>query len=84
MRLVSAWTGGQYSVFRLVFGAVLALRFVGLLRSPLDAPALTVGLLGFGLLLSLCLALGVRDRIAALALWAVSVVLVARDPVISR
>ena len=112
MQLLNGWTGGQYSAFRVVFGAYLAAHFAGLLPyvpelfsssgmladarlSPLyplfpnplfwlDAPAFVVALLAAGLGLSLCFAIGLRDRACALALWFVWACLFTRNPLIAN
>lgn len=89
MQLVNGWTGGQYSAFRLVFGAVLAVQFAGLLPygtelSANSGPAVVVALLAAGLVLSLCLAIGLRDRVCALALWFVWVCLFMLNPLIAN
>lgn len=93
----NGWTGGQYSLVRLLFGAYLLVHFVQLVpwagelfsrrgalpdgaASPLlglfpnllalwDAPALATALVVVAAGLSVLLALGFYDRVAAVALW---------------
>jgi predicted DCC family thiol-disulfide oxidoreductase YuxK len=63
------WTGAQYSLYRAAFGVYLASHFA---RLDAATPAARV-ILGLGVALALAFALGLRDRIAALALcglWA--------------
>lgn len=65
--MTQAWTGGQYSVFRALFGGYLFVFFVQ--RWPFGADSLANGgLLLIGAAASLALLIGMRDRIAALVL----------------
>jgi len=108
----NGWTGGQYSLFRALLGAYLAVHLAMLLPwgtelfssqgvlpdatlSPLarafpnvlalhDAPWFVSALLGLGLLASALLALGWRDRIAALFLWYLWACLFGRNPLIAN
>jgi predicted DCC family thiol-disulfide oxidoreductase YuxK len=110
--LANGWTGGQYSVFRAVFGLYLATHFAQLLpwggelfsnrgmlpdadASPLyplfpnllfawDPPAAVTLLLLAGIALAVCLALGVADRVAAVALWWIWACLFTRNPLIAN
>jgi len=71
----NGWTGGQYGLFRAVFALGLLLHF---LRAPIwggewSAPASAVRLVGAAL--SICLALGLADRAAALILLATGALL---------
>lgn len=106
------WTGGQYSIFRALFGAYLLIHFAQLVpwgaelfsrngvlpsadASPLlylfpnilalyDAPAFVTALLVAACGLSLMLALGWRDRMAAVALWYLWACLFGRNPLIAN
>ncbi len=108
----AGWTGGQYSAFRFLLGAYLALHFAwlvpwgaelfssrGLLpdaaASPLarlfpnvlvlaDAPAVVTALLVAGIAAAVALAVGWRDRIAALVAWYVLACLFGRNPLIAN
>src|SRR5262249_10832624 len=108
----NGWTGGQYSLFRIAFGAYLCVHFAQLAPwaselfsnqgalpraadSPLahlfpnilalyDSPALVTALVGSAAVVSLLFALGIRDRLAALALWYVWAGLHGRMPLISN
>jgi predicted DCC family thiol-disulfide oxidoreductase YuxK len=108
----NGWTGGQYSLYRALFGAYLMIHFASLLpwgtelfsdrgmlpdaaASPLlylfpnvlalcDAPLFATGLLAAGVALAGLFALGVRDRLAALALWYLWACLFGRNPLISN
>ena len=70
----NTWTGGQYSLFRGLFGVTLFIQFVRGTPFGLEIPAdwnsavAALSLLVWGALASIALALGFRDRIAALAL----------------
>jgi predicted DCC family thiol-disulfide oxidoreductase YuxK len=107
----SSWTGGQYSLFRVVLGAYLALHFAQLLpwgaelfsnegvfeaaASPLiaafpnvlgifDAPGFVSLLLALGLVASVALATGIRDRAAAMVILYLLACLLGRNPLISN
>jgi hypothetical protein len=108
----NGWTGGQYSVFRTVFGTYLFCHFVHLVpwgaelfsnrgvlpdgrASPVlllfpnvlalvDTPAAVTGLLVAGAGLSVLFAVGLYDRVAALALWYLWACLFGRNPLISN
>jgi predicted DCC family thiol-disulfide oxidoreductase YuxK len=112
VRLSNSWTGGQYSLYRLVLGLYLAVHFVHLIpwgrelfsssgmmpggeASPLfplfpnilflwDSPPVVVGLLGAASLLALGFALGISDRVAAVALWYLWACFYTRNPLISN
>ena len=107
-----AWTGGQYSLFRGLFGAYLCVHFLMLIPwgtevfshagvlpdaqlSPLfgifpnlfhlsDAPTFVSGVLVVATGLSIALAIGWRDRIAAVLLWWIWASLFGRNPLISN
>lgn len=67
----NGWTGGQYSLFRVVLGCFLLARFAGLLHS-LDLSPLAVMLAAVGIsAASGLLVIGLYDRIAAALLCAV-------------
>jgi len=106
------WTGGQYSVFRLLLGGYLVVHFLHLMPwgpelfsftgmlangtdSPLfgvlpnvlalsDAPGVVKALLLSGALAALALALGMRDRMAALWCWYVLMCVFTRNPLIAN
>jgi len=106
------WTGGQYSVFRAIFGAYLFVHFVQLIPwgaemfsnrgvlpegtlSPLlrifpnifalyDAPAFVTAIIGVAAALSVLLAIGLYDRVAAVVLWYVLACLFGRNPLIAN
>jgi predicted DCC family thiol-disulfide oxidoreductase YuxK len=107
----NGWTGGQYSVFRALFGLYLAVHFAALLpwgreifsrdgvlpadASPLlrlfpnvlalvDAPWMVTALLACGVAAAAALALGWRDRVAAVACWYVLACLFGRNPLIAN
>ncbi|MBY0546769.1 MAG: DCC1-like thiol-disulfide oxidoreductase family protein [Candidatus Obscuribacterales bacterium] len=108
----NGWTGGQYSLFRYIFGAYLFIHFLQLVpygaelwsnqgaladgsASPLlgifpnmfalcDTPGFVTGVLVAATGLSLMLALGWRDRLAAVLLWYIWACLFGRDPFISN
>lgn len=110
MSLTNGWTGGQYSIFRAVFGLYLAVHFARLVpwggelfsregmlpngaASPLtllfpnvlrwlDAPWMVTILLLVGVAAALLLAVGMRDRWAAVAVWYVWACLLGRNPLI--
>jgi predicted DCC family thiol-disulfide oxidoreductase YuxK len=79
----NGWTGGQYSLFRIVFGLYLAVRLVRLALSgsetfsSREAPA---ALLAAAAVASVLLAVGWRDRPAAAFLLCAGAWLWARDP----
>ena len=64
--MTNAWTGGQYSLYRALFGAFLFIRLASGMGSA-DSIDQAVGLLA-GAGASLALAIGMRDRIAAILL----------------
>ena len=110
--MTNAWTGGQYSLYRALFGGYLFVHFAHLLPfgkevfsnagmladasvSPLyplfpnllfawDSPVAVTTLLALGLVASIALGIGRRDRIAALFLWYVWACLFTRNPLISN
>lgn len=105
-----AWTGGQYSLFRVLFGSYLLVHFAQLLPwatelfsnagvlpsgslSPFlhlfpnilalwDGPLFVTALLVAACVLSLLLAIGKADRIAAVLLWYLLACLFGRNPLI--
>ena len=107
-----AFTGGQYSLFRVFLGVYLLVHFAMLLPwgaelfsnegvlpdaalSPVlyafpnvlalsDGPAFVTALLAIGVVASALLALGWRDRLAALVLWYLWASLFGRNPLISN
>lgn len=112
MSLATGWTGGQYSLFRLSFGAYLLIHFTDLLpwgrelfsnrgaladgaTSPLlylfpnilglyDAPWFVSALLIVATAASVCFAIGLCDRPAALMQWYVLACLFGRNPLIAN
>jgi predicted DCC family thiol-disulfide oxidoreductase YuxK len=108
----NGWTGGQYSLYRAVFGGYLLVHYLGLIlwgpelfsrvgllpnpwASPLahlfpnvltiwDSAVLVQGLLVLAAGLSVLLAIGVWDRVAAVLLWYVGACLVGRNPLIAN
>ncbi len=76
--LNNGWTGGQYSLVRGVFGLTLTIHFLQLLFLS-DSSAVTTALLLAGVALSVCFALGIADRLAALAIFYTWVCLLDRD-----
>ena len=109
--MTNAWTGGQYSLFRIVFGGFLFVQlallvpYAGELFSaaglaaeysasrlhPLfpdpalvwDSPVVGMSILVVTALASLALAIGWRDRAAALLLFVVWASLFSRNPLIA-
>ena len=93
--MTSGWTGGQYSVFRLVFGVSLIVHFDRLLpwrgvsdgaAGPLsslsaltDSPYAVTALLALALAASAALAIGFHDRLAAAVVGVLAGTL-GRDP----
>lgn len=112
MFLNNGWTGGQYSLFRVLFGAYLFVHFVQLIpwgvelfshrgvlprasASPVillfpnvlalwDAPAFVTALLVTASGLSVLLAIGCYDRVAAVVLWYLWACLFGRNPLIAN
>ncbi len=88
--LKNTWTGGQYSLFRGLFGGVLASQFAqgtpfGLeLPSGSHSPALLLPVLALAFATSIALAIGYRDRIAALGLATGWVLLMSVDAIRSN
>lgn len=108
----NGWTGGQYSLFRYIFGAYLFIHFLQLVpygwelwsnqgaladgsASPLlgifpnmfalcDTPGFVTGVLAVAAGLSVMLAVGWRDRMAAVLLWYIWACLFGRDPFINN
>jgi len=112
MSMKNGWTGGQYSLFRVIFGAYLFVHFAYLIPwgeelfsnqgvlpqaslSPFvsvfpnllahwDTPAIVTGLLMTASVLSLLFAVGLYDRVAAVALWYIWACLFGRNPLIAN
>jgi predicted DCC family thiol-disulfide oxidoreductase YuxK len=74
--MANGWTGGQYSLYRAIFGLCLIVRFAQL--APTSAPAAAI-LAPIAIALAACFAIGKSDRLAALALLAIGAFLFARD-----
>lgn len=73
--MVNGWTGGQYSLYRAIFGLCLIVCFAQL--SPTSAPAAAI-LAPVAIAFSALFAIGKADRLAALALFFVVAFLFAR------
>jgi predicted DCC family thiol-disulfide oxidoreductase YuxK len=112
MKNGNQWTGGQYSLFRAVFGVYLFVHFAQLVpwgaelfsnrgvladgaASPVlrlfpnvlalfDGPVFVTSLLVAAAGASLMLAVGWRDRVAAVGLWYVLACLFGRNPLIAN
>jgi predicted DCC family thiol-disulfide oxidoreductase YuxK len=112
MPLRNGWTGGQYSLFRILLGCYLLQHLAFLLpwgaevfssrgmvpdgaASPLihvfpnvlaavDSPTIVAALIIAGMVLTLLLVIGWRDRWAALGIWYVLACLVGRNPLASN
>jgi predicted DCC family thiol-disulfide oxidoreductase YuxK len=108
----NGWTGGQYSLFRFIFGSYLLVHFANLIpwgaemysnrgvlpdasASPLtrlfpnvlamyDAPWFVTALLIAAVPLAAMIAIGWRDRIAAVALWYLWACFFGRNPLTSN
>lgn len=107
----NGWTGGQYSLYRFIFGAYLFIHFTMLLpwgveifsnqgvmagsASPVlkifpnmfilcDSPVFVTGVLSVAVGLSVMLAAGYRDRLAAVGLWYIWACLFGRQPLIAN
>src|SRR5690348_12757704 len=95
----NGWTGGQYSLYRAVFGFYLFIHFVLLLPkatlSPwihafpnvlatVDFPGFAQGLILLGAVLSVFFAIGKWDKIAAIVIWCIWACLLGRNPLISN
>lgn len=106
------WTGGQYSIFRVIFGAYLFVHFLHLIpwgaemfsnqgampdgnASPLlhlfpnvlavfDGPVFVTAFLTLAAGLSVMLAAGRHDRLAAIGLWYIWACLFGRNPLIAN
>ena len=103
----NGWTGGQYSLFRVVFGLYLVVHFAALVPwagelwssagvltdgadSPtlvplnilawIDGPVFVTAFVAAAAVLSVVLALGWKDRIAAILIWYVLACLFGRNP----
>lgn len=79
---VNGWTGGQYSLYRLVFGVYLLVHFVCLI--PWADSALVATVLSVAAGLSVMLAAGYRDRLAAICLLSVWVCLHGRSSLMAN
>ncbi len=75
--MTNGWTGGQYSLYRMIFGLCLLVRFVGL-----DTSGWSVGLIVAAVGLSVAFAAGYRDRLAAALLAGCWIVVGGWDPLI--
>jgi predicted DCC family thiol-disulfide oxidoreductase YuxK len=73
----NGWTGGQYSLYRALFGVCLAVHFAQMLAHTAGTAML---LPGAGLLLSVLFVLGLQDRWAGLLLGLLSLVIFSHDP----
>ncbi len=73
----NGWTGGQYSLYRMIFGLCLIVRFVGL-----DASGWSVGPIVAAVVLGVAFAAGYRDRLAAALLAGLWIFLGAWDPLV--
>jgi predicted DCC family thiol-disulfide oxidoreductase YuxK len=73
----NGWTGGQYSLYRALFGVCVAVLFARLLAHTAGTALL---LPAAGLLLSLLFTIGLQDRWAALLLGLLSLVIFTQDP----
>ena len=92
------WTGGQYSIFRIVFGIYLLLYLLYLIPSKemisnasksslfivFDDPLFIIGFITSAAIASIFLLLGCRDRIAALWIWSVLACLFGCNPRIAN
>lgn len=76
----NGWTGGQYSLYRLVFGLYLLVHFARVLLAGAESGAGVTALLVLGIALAACFAIGFRDRVAAVALMGIGACLFALDP----
>jgi predicted DCC family thiol-disulfide oxidoreductase YuxK len=72
--MANGWTGGQYSLYRAIFGLCLIVRFAQL--APTSAPAAAI-LAPIAIAFAACFAIGKADRLAALALLAIGALLFA-------
>jgi predicted DCC family thiol-disulfide oxidoreductase YuxK len=79
--VTNAWTGGQYSILRALFGATLFVHFMELMW---DSPTAVTMIIAIGASASIALLIGWHDRIAALVLCVAWVVLLIRSPLISN
>jgi len=112
MLLSNGWTGAQYSLFRMVFGASLAVHFAQRLpwgrelasnagvpadgsTSPFlhlfpnvlavaDSPVVVTTLLIVAVLAAVCFAVGLHDRLAAVAMWCVLACTFGRNPLVAN
>ncbi len=73
----NGWTGGQYSLYRMVFGLCLIVRFLGL-----DASGWRVGPIVAAVVLGIAFVAGYRDRPAAALLGGLWIALGGWDPLI--
>jgi predicted DCC family thiol-disulfide oxidoreductase YuxK len=82
----NGWTGGQYSLYRVVLATYLLIHFLHLLawRAPFYAPLATIFLVSSGAVLSVLLAVGFHDRAATVGLCCVWACLFGRDPLLSN
>jgi predicted DCC family thiol-disulfide oxidoreductase YuxK/uncharacterized membrane protein YphA (DoxX/SURF4 family) len=79
-----AWTGGQYSLWRALFGGALGAHFahrLWILCTRSDASTSTIALAAVQVVLCIALILGVRHRLAALLLAAGLLAFPASSPV---
>lgn len=94
----NGWTGGQYSIFRVLFGLYLFTHFVSLLSKgsgfmsdgafapgifgQIEASWLVISLIAVAVVSSVAFALGWHDRIAAVLLFCVLVLTVVGNPLV--
>jgi predicted DCC family thiol-disulfide oxidoreductase YuxK len=79
--MTNGWTGGQYSLYRILFGGCLVVHFARL-SFMWDGPAVTTALGIVGALLALPFLVGWHDRPAALGLAALWIWLIGHEPLI--
>jgi predicted DCC family thiol-disulfide oxidoreductase YuxK len=79
----NSWTGGQYSLFRVLFATYLLAHFLFLLPRVREGSSMT-GLLSVGAVLSVFFGIGLYDRLAALGLGLVWTCLFGRDPLLAN
>ncbi|HWG44725.1 MAG TPA: hypothetical protein VN688_18260, partial [Gemmataceae bacterium] len=75
----NGWTGGQYSLFRVVFALCLGVHF---LRTLPESTGLAAALRALAVVLSLLFGIGLYDRVAALGLCCIGTVLLGRGSLV--